>query len=143
MNLENIKQFHIIAHSITVWNIMKDWVIQQDSNNMDYAEEMFVLWYCHDIWKELWYWESHAQRWWELLHKLWFKYWKEVSYHGQINVWYHSPELDLLNYADLQTAPNWSRVSVGERLEDIGNRYWFDSKVYNDAKVLASRLWLL
>mgnify|MGYP003312129132 CR=1 FL=1 len=39
--------------------------------------------------------------------------------------------------------PNWDIVSVGDRLNDIWSRYWFDSQVYNDVTYLATKLWLI
>ena len=95
-----IKQKHINTHSISVWNIMKQTVLKA-WGDIKYAEKMFTLWYVHDIAKELWYWDEHAQVWWSLLKDLWFPYRKEVYYHGQIWIDYSSRELDLLNAADL------------------------------------------
>jgi hypothetical protein len=57
------------------------------------------------------------------LYKLNFSYRKEVYYHGQIDIEYSSPELDLLNTADLQVIPNGTVVPVSERLQDLGKRY--------------------
>ena len=129
-------------HSNTVWKIMQQLALEK-TWNQDYANDMFILWYLHDIGKQFWYAEDHAKMWWEILHRSEYKYWKEVYYHWCVDCEYYSKELDLLNIADLQVLQNWKQVRVKERLDDIWQRYGIDSSPYKDCKQLAINLNLL
>ena len=60
-----------------------------------------------------------------------FKYWREIYYHGEINIEYNSLYLDILNQADMQIDKYGNDVGYNKRLEDIKNRYGKDSDVYN------------
>jgi len=128
-------------HSLTVWKIMQQIALEKNWDK-NYADAMFLLWYLHDIGKEFWYTINHAKEGGKILEKSGYHYRKEVYYHGKVDIEYSSPELDLLNLADLQVLQNWKRVSAQERLEDIGNRYGFHSSVYEEAKLLAKNLHL-
>ena len=129
-------------HSITVWKVMQQMALEK-TWNQDYANDMFILWYLHDIGKQFGYTADHAERWWEILRRSDYKYWQEVYYHGCVDCEYHSEELDLLNTADLQVASAWDYVSPQERLEDIMNRHGRDSMAYQNSKILARQLWLI
>jgi hypothetical protein len=129
-------------HSITVWKIMQQLALEK-TGDQNYANDMFVLWYLHDIGKQFWYTSDHAERWWEILKRVGYKYRQEVYYHGAINIQYSSPELDLLNTADLQVTLSWDHVSLQERLEDIAIRHWKDSIGYQNSVILAQKLWLI
>ena len=111
--------------------------------NQDYANDMFILWYLHDIGKEFGYMTDHAKKWWEILKRSDYKYWQEVYYHWSVDCEYQSVELDLLNTADLQVLQNWKQVTVKERLDDIWQRYGVDSNPYKDCKQIAINLNLL
>lgn len=128
-------------HSLTVAKIMQQIALEKTWDK-NYADAMFLLWYLHDIGKEFWYTVNHAEEWGKILKQSDYHYRKEVYYHGKVDIEYSSPELDLLNLADLQVLQNWKRVSAQERLEDIGNRYGFHSTVYEEAKLLAKNLHL-
>lgn len=67
----------------------------------------------------------------EILKNSNFKYWREIYYHGEINVEYKSLYLDILNQADMQIDKYGNDVGYDKRLEDIKNRYGEDSDVYN------------
>ena len=138
----SIKQSHIKTHAISVGTLMRDKCLSFWLETL-YAEKMFSLWYLHDIAKEVWYSDNHAKKWWEILESLWYEYRMEVFYHWQLNVPYASKELDLLNECDLQVLPNWHIVTFDVRLADIWERYWFNSQVYEDAKLLWEQLGLL
>jgi hypothetical protein len=71
-----------------------------------------------------------------------YKYWQEVFWHGQVQGVYSTPELLLLNEADLSVDANGNLVGVAMRLSDIGMRYGFGSDEYNGAKELAKKLGL-
>lgn len=59
-----------------------------------------------------------------------FKYWKEIYYHGEINIEYKSVYLDILNQADMQIDRYGNDVGYDKRLEDIKNRYGENSTIY-------------
>ena len=129
-------------HSITVWRVMQQLALDK-TGEQDYANDMFVLWYLHDIGKQFWYTSDHAERWWEILKRVGYKYRQEVYYHGGVNIQYSSPELDLLNTADLQVTLSWEHVSPQKRLEDIAIRHWKDSIGYQNSVILDQKLWLI
>lgn len=129
-------------HSIMVWKIMQKLALES-TWNQDYANDMFILWYLHDVGKQLWYTSDHAEMWWEILKRSDYKYWKEIYYHWNIDWKYSSLELDLLNISDLQVTLSWECVSPHERLEDIANRHWKDSIAYKNSEVLAKKLNLI
>lgn len=66
----------------------------------------------------------------EILKNSGYKYWKEVYYHGMDQDEYNSLYLDILNEADMSIDKYGNDVGFESRLEDIGSRYGFDSKVY-------------
>jgi len=125
-------------HSITVWKIMQQLALEK-TWNQDYANDMFILWYLHDIGKQFWYTFDHAKWWWEILKRSNYKYWQEVYYHGIPDIEYSSHELDFLNIADLQVLLDWSQVSVQKRLEEIWENCGFDSAPYLSYCILAKR----
>ena len=125
-------------HSITVWKVMQQMALEK-TWNQDYANDMFILWYLHDIGKQFGYMADHAERWWEILKRADYKYWQEVYYHGFADIEYSSLELDLLNTADLQVLLDWKHVPVQERLEEIWNNCGFDSAPYKNYETLAKR----
>lgn len=129
-------------HSITVWKVMQQMALEK-TWNQDYANDIFILWYLHDIGKQFGYTADHAEKWWEILKRSGYKYWQEVYYHWCVDYGYQSVELHLLNIADLQVLQNWKQVSVKERLDDIWQRYGVNSNRYKDCKQLAINLNLL
>ena len=56
---------------------------------------------------------------------------------------YSSPELDLLNKSDICVDSLGNIVTAEERLNDIGERYGYDSSQYKDALILAEKLKLI
>ena len=129
-------------HSITVWKIMQQLALEK-TWNQNYANDMFILWYLHDVGKQFWYTANHAKKGWEILCKSDYKYWQEVFYHGCADTEYTSLELDLLNIADMQVLQNWARVTVKERLEDIWKRYGLGSFQYKNSVKISEKLNLL
>ena len=129
-------------HSITVWRVMQQLALDK-AGDQDYANDMFVFWYLHDVGKQFWYTSDHAERWWEILKRVGYKYRQEVYYHGGVNIQYSSTELDLLNTADLQVTLSWDHVPPQKRLEDIAIRHWKDSIGYQNSVILAQKLWLI
>ena len=72
-----------------------------------------------------------------------YKYWKEVSYHGKLEVDYSSEELDMLNMADMRIDSKGNDVGVEKRLEDIATRYGKASMQFIEAELLAKKMNLL
>lgn len=76
----------------------------------------------------------------EILKNSNFKYWREIYYHGEINIEYKSLYLDILNQADMQIDKYDNDVGYDKRLEDIKNRYGKDSDVYNKCCKLVDKI---
>lgn len=76
----------------------------------------------------------------EKLKKSGYKYWKEVYYHGKVDVEYSSIYLDILNMADMQVNKYGCDVGYDERLNDIKSRYGIDAIPYKNSKKLISKL---
>ena len=99
-------------------------------------QELFILGYNHDIGYEFGTNENHGAIGGNILNKSNYKYWKEVFYHGETDIEYHSLYLDILNMADMQIDKFGNDVGYTKRLEDIENRYGADSKQYIKAQKL-------
>ena len=93
-----------LNHSLEVARKMQE-IVQSNPDFFDCCpEDMFYLGIVHDIGYEFVEDQpKHEKKGGEILKKLDFKYWKEVYYHGNPTIEYDSPELMLLNYADLIT----------------------------------------
>ena len=76
----------------------------------------------------------------EILKNSNFKYWKEIYYHGEIDIEYKFLYLDILNQANMQIYKYGNDVGYDKRLEDIKNRYGEDSEVYNKCYKLIDKL---
>lgn len=112
--------------------------------NKQKCEEMFVLGFLHDIGYEFAEQQcDHASVGGEMLKKQGYKYWKEVSCHGKLDVEYISEELTMLNIADMCIDSTGKEVGANERLSDIAARYGVDSKQYIEAEQLARKIGLL
>lgn len=112
--------------------------------NKQKCEEMFVLGFLHDIGYEFAEQQcEHASVGGEMLKKQGYKYWKEVSCHGKLDVEYISEELTMLNIADMCIDSTGKEVGANERLSDIAARYGVDSKQYIEAEQLARKIGLL
>jgi putative nucleotidyltransferase with HDIG domain len=102
-------------------------------------EEMYLLGLLHDIGKLRGF-EDHEKNGAILLTHIGIKYPNEIYYHGKIQDEYSSPELDLLNAADLSVDSEGNIVGYQKRIEDIGNRYGFESTEYKNAITLSKTL---
>ena len=92
---------------------------------------MFLLGVMHDLGYE--FVESnisHAAIGGEILNRSGYKYWKEVSLHGDETVDNITDELFILNCADMMTGPNGEDFTFDERLEEISCRFGKDSNAY-------------
>lgn len=130
-----------LKRSLAVAQKMKDIVMENPEKFEIGPNGAFVLGFVHDIGYSLTDdQEDHAACGGSVLMIQGYKYWQEVQYHGKIGIDYHSPELDLLNYADLITGPTGEYMSVSEQIKDIEKRYGKDSVQAENAKELAEKL---
>lgn len=109
--------------------------------NEEDIENCFVIGYNHDIGYE--FAENkfnHNIIDGEILKNSNFKYWKEIYYHGEIDIEYKFLYLDILNQANMQIYKYGNDVGYDKRLEDIKNRYGEDSEVYNKCYKLIDKL---
>ncbi|MBR2391553.1 MAG: HD domain-containing protein [Clostridia bacterium] len=104
------------------------------------AEEMFTLGLVHDIGFEFGDSSEHHVIGAQIMESQGYKYVNEILYHGFPDVEYHSLELDLLNWCDMQVDSKGNVVSFEERLEDIKSRRGEDSPIYKNCVKLISHL---
>ena len=120
-----------IKHSIAVARKM---VAIAKSKNLSEEEKKncFVIGYNHDIGYEFTTnGINHNIIAGQILKNNNFKYWREIYYHGEINTDYNSIYLTILNQADMQIDKYGNDVGYSKRLEDIKNRYYENSEIYN------------
>lgn len=76
----------------------------------------------------------------EILKRNKYKYWKEIYFHGEIDIAYESIYLDILNQADMQIDKYGNDVGYEKRLEDIKSRYGETSEVYKKCVKLIEKI---
>lgn len=103
-------------------------------------QELFVLGVNHDIGYEFGDNFNHNEIGGNILKENGYKYWKEIYYHGKININFNSQYLNILNIADMQINKYGEDVGFTERLEDIKKRYGEDSITYKNAEALIMKL---
>ena len=128
-----------LRHELRVANKMRAFAEEHPDVFDATPDELFQLGYVHDCGKGYTSVE-HARVGGEILKEEGFRFWKEVSHHGNPETSYHSPELDLLNWADMTVTADGRDVSLQGRLEDIALRYGKDSKPWRDAVKIAERI---
>jgi len=104
-------------------------------------QELFVLGYNHDIGYEIV--EDvlkHNIVGGEMLKNSGYKFWREVYYHGEINIDYSSLYLDILNQADMQIDKFGNDVGYDKRLEDIKSRYGENAINYIKCKKIVEEI---
>lgn len=110
-------------------------------NNVQYAEDMFLLGIMHDLGYE--FIESnasHAAIGGEILKRSGYQYWQEVTQHGDETVDDMTDELFILNCADMSTGPNGENFTFDERLEEIASRFGKDTDAYKKCVVEVEKL---
>ncbi len=119
-----------LRHSIAVARKMVEIAKSKNLSDED-IKNCFIIGYNHDVGYEFTKnGNNHNTIGGEILRNN-FKYWREIYYHGEINVEYKSLYLDILNQADMQIDKYGNDVGYDKRLEDIKSRYGEDSEVYN------------
>lgn len=76
----------------------------------------------------------------EILKRNKYKYWREIYFHGEIDIEYESIYLDILNQADMQIDKYGNDVGYNKRLGDIKNRYRETSEVYKKCVKLVENI---
>ena len=108
------------------------------------CREMFVLGYVHDIGYEFAEKQpDHAAIGGLLLKEQGYPYWREVFFHGKIDVAYTSEALQLLNTVDMCIDSAGNPVDIHTRLADIMERYGEDSVQYREARIFSVQIGLL
>lgn len=110
-------------------------------NNVQYAEDMFLLGIMHDLGYE--FIESNASHAYvggEILKRNNYQFWSEVSLHGDETVKNMSDELFILNCADMSTGPNGEDFTFDERLKEIAQRFGKDADAYKKCVVEVEKL---
>ena len=110
-------------------------------NNVQYAEDMFLLGIMHDLGYE--FIESnasHAAIGGEILKRSGYQYWQEVTQHGDETVDDMTDELFILNCADMSTGPNGEDFTFDERLKEIAQRFGKDANAYKKCVVEVEKL---
>lgn len=110
-------------------------------NNVQYAEDMFLLGIMHDLGYE--FIESnasHAAIGGEILKRSGYQYWQEVTQHGDETVDDMTDGLFILNCADMSTGPNGEDFTFDERLKEIAQRFGKDADAYKKCVVEVEKL---
>lgn len=128
-----------LRHELRVANKMRALVTAHPEICHATPDEMFQLGYVHDCGKGYTR-VDHARVGGEILKAEGFRFWKEVAHHGNPETSYRSPELDLLNWADMTVTADGKDVSLQGRLDDIALRYGKDSKPWRDAAKMAESI---
>ena len=104
-------------------------------------QDIFLLGYLHDVGYEFSDDQAdHARVGGDILRRNGYPYWQEVYCHGDPDTDYSSQLLDILNTADMVTAPNGEYVTLDRRLEGIAGKYVEGSSQYIKARELAEQL---
>jgi len=120
-----------IKHSYRVGRKMMEAVIEHPFLSSYSPADIFVLGYLHDIgynFTEIS--AQHAEVGGGILRRQGYPLWREVYYHGKLDIPYHSKELDLLNWADKTVNQRGEDVTLEERISDIGVRHGISSIQY-------------
>ena len=129
-----------LKHSIAVARKMVEIARSKNLSDED-IKNCFIIGYNHDIGYEFTKnGINHNIIGGEILKNSNFKYWREIYYHGEINIEYKSLYLDILNQADMQIDKYGNDVGYDKRLEDIKNRYGENSNPYLCSKQIVENI---
>ena len=129
-----------IKHSLAVASKMVE-IAKKNNLNEEDIKNCFVIGFNHDIGYEFCIDKMvHNKIGGEILKASGFKYWKEIYYHGEIDVEYETKKIKILNQADMQIDKYGNNVGYGRRLEDIKIRYGENSIVYNKCCKLVEKV---
>lgn len=139
--INNNKMNHILAVARLMYQMAID-----DGKSEEYAEQMFLLGYLHDIGYEFCTKSvDHPAIGADILKTSNYKYANEVLYHGKPNKNEIKDQyaMDLLDKADLLIDNTGKYVGAKIRLEGIKDRYGENSHQYQNALIMVKRLKLI
>lgn len=141
MRLDDNRLFHMRG----VAELMQERDLE-NGGTAEHAEDMFLLGLVHDCGYALT--EDryvHERAGGTALARADYKYAREVANHGNPAPMPEEDtyELRLLQWCDMSVDSRGERVSVAERLEDIGKRHGTDSQAYIVSAEMAERLFVL
>lgn len=129
-----------LKHSYAVGKKMQE-IGKEKGLSEEEIKELFVLGLNHDIGYEFTdNGINHNIIGGEVLKSSGYQYWREVYYHGELDIDYQSLFLDILNMADMQVDRYGNDVGYDKRLEDIATRYGAESHVYKKCEKLISNI---
>lgn len=130
-----------MQHQLAVAHRVVEMAQRRGGYSEEELQELFLMGYLHDVGYEFVEDSSqHASAGGEVLKRCGFKYWQEIANHGIPECAYASPELDILNCADMHTSPVGEPISYEERLEGIQERYGAESSHYKNAAAVIQEL---
>jgi hypothetical protein len=130
-----------LQHILGVARKCKEYAIKLKPNDRKFAEDMFLLGMLHDIGYEfIENNELHACIGGEILKRSGYKYWQEVSAHGDETIENMSDELFILNCADISIGPNGEEFTFDERLSEIASRFGKEADAYKKCVVEVKKL---
>ena len=130
-----------IKHSLAVARKMKKIVEENPDKFTASPNDVFVIGILHDIGYEFAEnQQDHASKGGMVLKNQGYKYWREIFFHGFPQEEYSSPELWLLNFADMVTSPAGEYVTISQRIDDIAKRYGENSVQKQEALSLSNLL---
>lgn len=135
------KMNHILAVARLMYQMAID-----DGKSEEYAEQMFLLGYLHDLGYEFCTKSpDHPTIGANILKDCNYKYYNEVLYHGKPNKKDIADQyaMDLLDKADLLIDHTGKYVGAKIRLEGIKERYGENSHQYQNASAMVERLKLI
>ncbi len=129
-----------VKHSLAVAKKMVEIAKKYNMNEMD-IKNCFVIGINHDIGYEFSLNKNeHNKIGGKVLKETGFKFWKEIYFHGEVDIEYESPYLKILNQADMQIDKFGNDVGYDKRLKDIKIRYGENSNTYNKCCKLVEKI---
>ena len=128
-------------HILGVARKAKEFALKLKPENAQYAEDMFLLGMLHDMGYEFAESNSeHAAIGGKILKRSGYKYWQEISLHGDETIENMSDELFILNCADMSTGSSGEQFTFEERLAEIAARFGEDAAAYKKCVIKADKL---
>ncbi len=127
-------------HSLAVAKKMVEIAKKYNMNETD-IKNCFIIGINHDIGYEFSLNKNeHNKIGGKVLKETGFKFWKEIYFHGEVDIEYESPYLKILNQADMQIDKFGNDVGYDKRLKDIKIRYGENSNTYSKCCKLVEKI---
>ena len=128
-------------HILGVARKCREYAAKFRHDDSKFTEDMFLLGMLHDMGYEFNQSNaSHATAGGEILKRNDYRYWQEVSLHGDETVENMSDELFILNCADMSTGPNEEEFTFNERLSEIASRFGKEADAYKKCVIAVKKL---